>query len=68
MDSAVALVSPGLKAVRADLVAVAGRNEDTILRGQSLYRVRDSKSTPLSGPLELFHLPFELRHLAAAAR
>jgi len=68
MDSAVALISPGLEAARADLLAVARQNEDTILRGQSLYRVRDSKGTPLSRPVELFHLPFELRHLAPAVR
>jgi hypothetical protein len=68
LDSAVALISPGLDAVRTDLLTVARQNEDTILRGQSLYRVRASKGTPLSAPWDLFHLPFELRHLSAAAR
>src|SRR4051794_35352880 len=38
MDTAVALIGPGLEAVRADLLAVASKNEDTVLRGQSLYR------------------------------
>lgn len=68
IDSAVALLSPGLDAVRADLLGVACGNEDTVLRGQSLYRIRDSNGMPLSHPVELFHLPFELRHLAPAVR
>jgi len=68
LDSAVDLISPGLDAVRSELLTVARQNEATVLQGQSLYRVRDSKGTALSGPFELFHLPFEFRHLAAAAR
>jgi hypothetical protein len=68
MDSAVVLISSGLDAVRGDLLAVAHQNEETILRGQSYYRVRDAKGTAVSGPFELFHLPFELRHLATAVR
>lgn len=68
MDSAVARITPGLEAARADLLTVARQNEETVLRGQSLYRVRDSKGTHLSQPLELFHLPFELRQLAPAVR
>ena len=43
MDAAAALIGPGLDAVRADLLTVARQNDDTVLRGQSLYRVRDSK-------------------------
>ena len=57
LDPAVALISHGLAAVRTDLLTVARQNEDTILRGQSLYRVRASKGTPLSDPFDLFHLP-----------
>jgi hypothetical protein len=68
MDSAVAGITPGLEAVRSDLLTVARQNEETVLRGQSLYRVRDSKGLRLSQPVELFHLPFELRHLAPAVR
>jgi len=68
LDAAVASISNGLDAVRDDLLTVARQNEATILRGQSLYRVRSSKGRPLSDPRDLFHLPFELRDLAAPAR
>jgi len=68
MDSAVDRITHGLEAVRADLLTVAHQNEETVLRGQSLYRIRESKGTRLSQPLDLFHLPFELRHLAPAVR
>jgi hypothetical protein len=67
-DAGVAGIDFGLEAVRDDLLTVARRNEETVLRGQSLYRVRDSNGTRLSQPAELFHLPFELLHLASAAR
>jgi hypothetical protein len=50
IDAAVGLISSGLEAVRSDLLAVASRNGDTILRGQCLYRVRESKKGPSSIP------------------
>jgi len=68
VDSAVTRIAPGLEAARDDLLTVARQNEETVLRGQSLYRIRDSKGTHLSQPVELFHLPLELRHLAPAVR
>jgi hypothetical protein len=68
MPPALTLLNAGLDAVRPDLIAVADRNGETILRNQSLYRVRDGRGSPLSQPLELFHLPFELRNLAPSVR
>jgi len=67
IEPMVAVLSKGIDAVREDLLHVARRNDETVLKGQSLYRLRRS-DTRLSLRRDLFHVPFSIRHLTPHLR
>lgn len=67
LEPAVAALDSGIGAVRDDLLYVAGKNEESVLKGQSLYRLRKD-SSQLRLRRDLFHIPFPLFHLAPSLR
>ena len=62
-EPAIQLLDEGLEVVREDLLHVARKNEHTVLKGQSLYRLRRSPDK-LRHRREMFHAPFGARESA----